>query len=68
MKVLEIKKVKLYTSDEDFDLLHLAVDKARKNAKEIKVSRQSLMNMLMDHANFISVVKQHGEDVEYPTD
>tara|TARA_Y100000401_G_scaffold57788_1_gene45759 strand:+ start:250 stop:432 length:183 start_codon:yes stop_codon:yes gene_type:complete len=60
--------MKLYTSDEDFDLLHLAVDKARKNAKEIKVSRQSLMNMLMDHANFISVVKQHGEDVEYPTD
>ena len=60
--------MKLYTSDEDFDLLHLAVDKARKNAKEIKVSRQSLMNMLMDHANFISVVKQHGENVEYPTD
>ena len=60
--------MKLYTSDEDFDLLHLAVDKARKNAKEIKVSRQSLMNMLMDHSNFISVIKQHGEDVEYPTD
>ncbi len=60
--------MKLYTSDEDFDLLHLAVDKARKNAKEIKVPRQSLMNMLMDHANFISVIKQHGEDVEYPTD
>ena len=60
--------MKLYTSDEDFDLLHLAVDKARKNASEIKVPRQSLMNMLMDHANFISVVKQHGEDVEYPTD
>ena len=60
--------MKLYTSDEDFDLLHLAVDKARKNAKEIKVPRQSLMNMLMDHANFISVVKQHGEVVEYPTD
>ena len=60
--------MKLYTSDEDFDLLHLAVDKARKNAKEIKVPRQSLMNMLMDHANIISVVKQHGEDVEYPTD
>ena len=60
--------MKLYTSDEDFDLLHLAVDKARKNSKEIKVPRQSLMNMLMDHANFISVVKQHGEDVEYPTD
>ena len=60
--------MKLYTSDEDFDLLHLAVDKARKNAKEIKVPRQSLMNIFMDHANFISVVKQHGEDVEYPTD
>ena len=60
--------MKVYTSDTDFDSLHQAVDKARKNAKEVKVTRQALMNMLMDHSNFISVIKQHGEDVEYPTD
>ena len=59
--------MKLYTTDEDFDLLHQAVDKARKNAKEVKVLRQSLMNMLMDHAHFITALKQHGEDIEYPS-
>lgn len=58
--------MKIYTSDDQFDLLHRAVDKARKNAKEIKVSRQALLNMLMDHANFISSLKQYGENIEYP--
>ena len=51
--------MKLYTSDEDFDILHKAVDKARKNAKDIKVSRQSLLNVLMDHSHFITALKQH---------
>ncbi len=59
-------KMKLYTSDKDFDLLHQAVDKARKNAREVKVPRQSILNVLMDHANFITTLKQHGEDIEYP--
>jgi|TARA_A100001201_G_scaffold124820_1_gene108975 hypothetical protein len=58
--------MKLYTTDKDFDLLHQAVDKARKNAKEVKVTRQALMNMLMDHANFIGKIKSFGETVEYP--
>tara|TARA_A100001391_G_scaffold81825_1_gene53385 strand:+ start:250 stop:435 length:186 start_codon:yes stop_codon:yes gene_type:complete len=58
--------VKIYTSDTDFDALHQAVDKARKNAKEVKVTRQALMNMLMDHANFIGKMKTFGETVEYP--
>ena len=53
--------MKLYTSDKDFDLLHQAVDKARKNAREVKVPRQSILNVLMDHANFIATLKQHGE-------
>ena len=38
--------MKIYTNDEHFDILHRAVDKARKNAKEIKVPRQSLLNVL----------------------
>ena len=58
--------MKVYTSDTDFDALHQAVDKARKNAKEVKVTRQALMNMLMDHANFIGKIKSSGETVEYP--
>jgi hypothetical protein len=63
--VMSEARMKLYTSDKDFDLLHQAVDKARKNAREIKVPRQSLMNMLMDHAHFIGKIKSFGETVEY---
>ena len=58
--------MKIYTSDTDFDALHQAVDKARKNAKEVKVTRQALMNMLMDHANFIGKMETFDETVEYP--
>ena len=58
--------MKIYTNDEHFDILHRAVDKARKNAKEIKVPRQALLNVLMDHANFIGTINQLGETVEYP--
>ena len=56
--------MKIYTSDDQFDLLHRAVDKARKNAKDIKVTRQALLNMLMDHANFIATLIQHDRDWE----
>lgn len=53
--------MKLYTDDEQFDILHKAVDKARKNAKEVKVSRKALLNLLMDHANMHGMLKQMGE-------
>tara|TARA_R100000353_G_scaffold135488_1_gene96125 strand:+ start:212 stop:382 length:171 start_codon:yes stop_codon:yes gene_type:complete len=53
--------MKLYTDDEQFDTLHAAVDKARKNAKEVKVPRQALLNLLMDHANMYGRLKQMGE-------
>jgi len=57
--------MKLYTNDEDFDLLHQAADKARKNAKEIKVPRQALINILMDHSHLVKSVKELGGDVEF---
>jgi hypothetical protein len=57
--------VKLYTSDEDFDTLHLAADKARKNAKDIKVPRQALINLLMDHSHLVKLVKELGGDVDF---
>jgi hypothetical protein len=53
--------MKLYTTDKDFDMLHQAVDKFRKNAKEVKVPRQALLNLLMDHANMYGSLKQMGE-------
>jgi hypothetical protein len=57
--------MKLYTNDEEFDLLHQAVDKARKNAKEIKVTRQALINLLMDHSHLVKLVKELGGDIEF---
>jgi hypothetical protein len=39
--VMSEARMKLYTSDKDFDLLHQAVDKARKNAREVKVPKRS---------------------------
>ncbi len=57
--------MKLYTTDEDFDTLHLAVDKARKNAKDIKVPRQALINLLMDHSHLVKLVKELGGDLDF---
>ena len=57
--------MKLYTNDEEFDLLHQAVDKARKNAKEVKVTRQALINLLMDHSHLVKSVKELGGDIEF---
>ena len=51
-------QMKLYTDDEQFDILHKAVDKSRKNAKEVKVSRKALLNLLMDHANMYGVYEE----------
>ena len=55
--------MKLYTTDEDFDTLHLAADKARKNAKDIKVPRQALISLLMDHSSLVGKIKQLGENI-----
>jgi len=57
--------MKLYTNDEEFELLHQAVDKARKNAKEVKVPRQALINLLMDHSHLVKLVKELGGDVDF---
>jgi hypothetical protein len=57
--------MKLYTNDEEFDLLHQAVDKTRKNAKEVKVPRQALINLLMDHSHLVKLVKELGGDIEF---
>lgn len=45
-----MKKITLYTSVKEFDQLHEIINSHRANAKEIKVPRQTFMNLLMDHA------------------
>ena len=57
--------MKLYTNDEEFELLHQAVDKARKNAKEVKVPRQALINLLMDHSHLVKLVKELGGTIDF---
>lgn len=44
------KEIVLYTSLEEFEKLHEIINSHRANAKEIKVPRQTFMNLLMDHS------------------
>ena len=58
-------KILLNTTQDNFDDLHQVVDKARKNAKIVKVDRQLLINLLMDHSLLISSLNDLGvRDIE----
>ena len=58
-------KILLNTTQDNFDDLHQVVDKARKNAKSVKVNRQLLINLLMDHSLLISSLNDLGvRDIE----
>ena len=58
-------KILLTTTQDNFDDLHQVVDKARKNAKSVKVNRQLLINLLMDHSLLISSLNDLGvRDIE----
>lgn len=48
---------KIRTTDDGFHDLWTSVHKARSNTKTISVSKESLMALLMDHANMIDHVK-----------
>ena len=58
-------KVFINTTQDDFDDLHQIVDKARKNAKIVKVDRKLLINLLMDHSLLINSLNSLGiRDIE----
>ena len=58
-------RVFINTTQDDFDDLHQIVDKARKNAKIVKVDRKLLINLLMDHSLLISSLNDLGvRDIE----
>jgi hypothetical protein len=60
-----VDRISLNTTVDNFDDLHQVVDKARKNAKIVKVDRKLLINLLMDHSLLISSLNDLGvRDIE----
>ena len=58
-------KISLNTTPNNFDDLIEIVNKARKNAKIVKVDRKLLINLLMDHSLLISSLNDLGvRDIE----
>jgi hypothetical protein len=53
-------RILLNTTVDNFDDLYQVVDKARKNAKIVKVDRKLLINLLMDHSLLISSLNDLG--------
>jgi len=60
-----VDRILLNTTVDNFDDLYQVVDKARKNAKIVKVDRKLLINLLMDHSLLISSLNDLGvRDIE----
>ena len=60
-----VDRISLSTTVDNFDDLYQVVDKARKNAKIVKVNRKLLINLLMDHSLLISSLNDLGvRDIE----
>jgi len=55
-----VDRISLNTTVDNFDDLYQVVDKARKNAKIVKVDRKLLINLLMDHSLLISSLNDLG--------
>ena len=55
-----VDRISLNTTVDNFDDLYQVVDKARKNAKIVKVNRELLINLLMDHSLLISSLNDLG--------
>jgi hypothetical protein len=58
-------RISLNTTHDNFDDLYQIVDRARKNAKAVKVDRKLLINLLMDHSLLINSLNDLGvRDIE----
>jgi hypothetical protein len=55
-----VDRISLSTTVDNFDDMYEVVDKARKNAKIVKVNRKLLINLLMDHSLLISSLNDLG--------
>ena len=52
--------VQLYTSLSEFETLRAQEDAPRANARVVKVDRQALDHMLMDHSRMVRMLKERG--------
>ena len=43
-------------TQEQFEALHEALDKVRKNSKSVRVDKQALTNLLQDHSKALSLL------------
>lgn len=50
-----MKKLKLELSERDFEELHAALSKVRRNSATVKVSVPALTALLMDHGRLINL-------------
>ena len=53
--------MKLSTTDDQFHLLHVVVNKARENTKTVSVSKEALINLLIDHGKMVHSLQSTGE-------
>ena len=53
--------MKLSTTDDQFHLLHVAVNKARENTKTVSVPKEALINLLIDHGKMVHSLQGTGE-------
>ncbi len=58
-------KIKLVTTDSQFDGLHEALNTVRRTSSTVKVDKESLRNLLMDHAELQDALSRRSvhEDV-----
>lgn len=52
--------LKLYTSMNQFEDLHLRHDRTRSTSKTVTVDRQALINILMDHSRMLDTLRKSG--------
>ncbi|MEQ1956214.1 hypothetical protein [Mesorhizobium sp. CN2-181] len=52
--------LQLYTTMEEFEVLHERHDRTRSTSKSVTVDRQALIHILMDHARLLEALRKSG--------
>jgi alkyl sulfatase BDS1-like metallo-beta-lactamase superfamily hydrolase len=53
-------RLRLYTTLEEFEVLHERHDRTRSTSKTVTVDRQALIHILMDHARMVDALGKTG--------
>lgn len=59
-----LARIKLHCSQEQFEDLHEDLDKVRSTSSSVKVSKDALRALLMDHAALLQRYEGRDEDVQ----